>query len=78
MSPPEIADAFTSGCLSLGSTLSFVPPPGSIAGIGSSSDRRSSLFSTASRFRHSAAGITFVFHRSAGVLAYGLISTWET
>jgi hypothetical protein len=30
MSPPEIADAFTPSYLSLGSSPSFVPPPGSI------------------------------------------------
>jgi hypothetical protein len=51
--------------------LSFVLPLGSTCRYRILSDRRTSLFGTASRFRFSIAGITFRFHRSMGALAYG-------
>jgi len=43
ISPPEITDIFTLGCLSLGSPLSFVRPPGSICRYRILSERPSSL-----------------------------------
>jgi len=60
--------------------LSFVPPPSSICRYRILSDRRSSLFLfflTVSRFRLSVAGITFRFHRSTRVSAYGPSSLYR-